>query len=117
MIAVKFVYDDVVLKSQVHKTIQLRHLQKDLCVFFKQPFPKKNARLKVYDKIYEDFMDYPFEDAVGEEIVATVFFQDTTNPYFYDLFDRKSFKYSLEQEIEWELDFLVALLARLSKTG
>ena len=84
--------------------IQLRDLQKDICDFFKQPFPKKSVRLKVCEKMYEDLMDHPFQDATGEEIVATVFFEDTTDPFFYDLIDRKSLKYSLEEEIEWELE-------------
>ncbi len=38
-----------------------------------------------------------------EEILATVFFEDTTDSYFYDLFDRK-LKYTLEEEVEWELE-------------
>ena len=94
----------MVLEMALAKTIQLRDLQQSLCTFFQQPFPKKLAKIQVYDKTYDDFMDYPFENVIGEEIEVTVTFEDTTDPYFYDMMDRLTMKYSIEDEMEWELE-------------
>jgi hypothetical protein len=104
MIAVKFSHCGYTtpLSMMLSKTIQLRDVQQDLCSFFKQSFPKKMAKVKVYNRTYDDFMEYPLEDAIGEEIEATVTFEDTKDPYFYDVIDRKTFKCSLEEEIQWE---------------
>ena len=88
--------------KQLPKTIQLRDLQKDLCQCFKQPFPQKLAKLTVYDKTYDDFIAYPFEDVIGEESEAVVAFENTTDPYFYDVADRVHMKYTIEDEVEWE---------------
>lgn len=93
--------------KQLPKTIQLRDLQKDLCQCFKQPFPKKLAKLTVYDKTYDAFTDYPFENVIGEEIEAVeieavVAFENTTDPYFYDVADRAHMKYTIEDEVQWE---------------
>ena len=104
MIAVKFGKVGCVasMEAVLPKTTQLRDVQKDLCDSFKERFPKKLASLKVYDKTYDDFMDCPFEDVLGEQIEVLVTFQDTKDPYFYDLIDRKMMKYTIEEEMEWE---------------
>ena len=85
------------------KPIQLRDMQPALCSFFKQSFPRKIAKVKVYDKIYDDFGDYFLQEVIGEEIKVEVLFQDNiTDPYFYDILDRQSLKYTIEDELEWE---------------
>ena len=106
MIAVKFMQVGCAtyLESVLPKNIQLRDIQKDLCEFFKKSWPKKQANVKVNDTTYDDFNEYPFEDVIGEDIEATVTFEDTTDPYFYDLIDRKSLKYTVEDEMQWELE-------------
>ena len=87
------------------KTIQLREVQQALCSFFKQSFPKKLAKVKVYEKIYHDFEDYFLEDVIGEEIEVNVVFEDNnTDPYFYDVIDRRGVKCTIEDEIQWELE-------------
>lgn len=90
--------------EELPKTIQLRYLQMGLCQCFKQPFPEKLAKVKVYDKTYDEFMDYPFENVIGEEIEAMVTFENTTDPYFYDVADRIHMKYSIQDEVEWEAE-------------
>ena len=104
MITVKFqkLESTMAVEMDLPKSIQLRDLQKDLCSFFKERFPKKLAKVQVYDKIYDEFMDYPFEEVIGEEIAVSVTFEDTTDPYFYDLQDRRGLKYTIEDEMEWE---------------
>lgn len=88
--------------KELPKTFQLRDLQKDLCKCFKQRFPKKLAKLTVYDKTYDEFLACPFENVIGEEIEAVVAFENTTDPYFYDVADRVHMKYTIEDEVEWE---------------
>jgi len=84
------------------KRIQLRDIQQDICSLFRQSFPKKMAKVKVYDKMYDDFADYPFEDVIGEVIECTITFVDSKDPYFYDVIDRQYLKYTIEQELRWE---------------
>ena len=87
------------------KTIPLRDVQQVLCSFFNQSFPKKLAKVKVYDTIYHDFGDYFLEDVIGEEIDVSVLFEDNkTDPYFYDVIDRLGMKCTIEDEIQFEMD-------------
>ena len=104
MICVKFQrYDgSQTLITMVSKTISMRDLQKGICSFFNESFPKKAAKLKVYGKTYDDFGNYPFEDVIGEDVNAIVDFEDTTDPYFYDVQDRLLLKCTLADEIQWE---------------
>ena len=105
-IMVKFQCGDLLgsVMEELPKTVQLRDLQMGLCRYFKQPFPKKLAKVKVYDKTYDEFMDYPFENVIGEEIEAMVAFEDTTDLYFYDVADHIHMKYTIQDEIEWEAE-------------
>ena len=104
MISVEFAHPDSAnsLTLELPKTTQLKDLQQTLCVFFNKPFPKKLAKVKVYSKIYDEFQEYPFGDVLGEEIQVSVTFEDTTNPYFYDLMDRVALKYTIGDEVEYE---------------
>jgi len=90
------------LTLELPKTTQLKDVQQNVCAFFKQAFPKKLAKLKVYSKIYDEFQQYPFEDVIGDDILVSVTFEDTRDLYFYDLMDRTSFKHTLRDEVEYE---------------
>ena len=104
MISVEFGHAGSVnsLTVQLAKTTQLKDIQQTLCTFFKQPFPQKLAKVKIHSKVYDEFQEYPFEDVIGEDIQASVTFQNTTDPYFYDLVDRTSLKYTIGDEVEYE---------------
>ena len=104
MISVEFEHTGFAnsLTSELSKTTRLKDVQQNVCTFFKQAFPKKLAKLKVYSKIYDEFQQYPFEDVIGDDIVVSVTFEDTRDLYFYDLMDRTSLKHTIGDEVEYE---------------
>jgi len=81
---------------------RLRHLQKDLCRIFGQPFPAMKACLHFGGRAWEDFEDAPFAGC-DEAVVATVDFMRTDDPFFYDISDRTGLKGdTLEEQILYE---------------
>ena len=78
--------------------VRLRGLQEDLCLKFKKPFPETMASLTVNGIQYEEFNEQPFKCnyPLGECVVE---FKKTDNPLFYDEWDRRKNKLTLEQEM------------------
>jgi hypothetical protein len=89
---------------------QLRDMQKALCKAFGRRFPAEMAVISTADgKQFEGFETSPFREVpVGvTEVLASVEFLPTDDPYFYDFDDRRrrsslSLNASLEDEIGWE---------------
>ncbi len=106
MITVKFQRkddEDHLLMTDVPRNICLRDLQRNLCALYKQHFPKMIAILEVQGDIFDGFHQSPFVAAYGEQVEATVSFQENRfDPFFYDWIDRREKKISLEEEMRWE---------------
>jgi len=105
MITVTFCHDKKQFLMTMPKNIELRELQQDLCLFYQERFPKKMAKVNVFGKEYDSFMEQPFEDVIGDEIEVSVTFQDTDDTYFYDRNDRCSIKHTIEDEVNWEIEY------------
>ena len=84
-IEVKFEAESVMI--DVEPDMPLGKVQKTLCRTFRQCFPRRKATLKIDDKIYDEFIQQPFENC-SEGAVAVVSFAQTDDPFFYDSFDR-----------------------------
>ena len=66
----------------------LRDMQLLLCKLFRQRHPAMKAKLVVGTFVYDDFIEIPFKNLTGS-VDANVVFSPTTDPYFYDLRDRR----------------------------
>jgi hypothetical protein len=89
----------------VFRCQQLRDLQQGLCEAFRASFPSEMAVVTTdTGKCFEDFQSVPFKDVPHEivEVQARVEFLATDNPYFYDVWDRRGRKVSLQEEMRWE---------------
>jgi len=79
----------------VDRNLTLRDCQEELCKLFKKSFPKFKACLVIQGprgpRVYNDFMDHPFRKCTPSD-EATVVFEQTDDPYFYDLRDRRGKK-------------------------
>ncbi len=106
MITVKLQWkedEDHLLMMDVPRNICLRDLQKDLLALYKQRFPKMMATLEVHGNVFDGFEESPFVAVQGEQVEATVSFQENKyDPFFYDWIDRREKKTSLEDEMQWE---------------
>ena len=106
MITVKLQWkedEDHLLMMDVPRNICLRDLQKDLRALYKQRFPKMMATLEVHGNVFDGFEESPFVAVQGEQVEATVSFQENKyDPFFYDWIDRREKKTSLEDEMQWE---------------
>lgn len=102
MIAVRFWREGRSFVMEVPKNACLRDVQKDLCSLFGQRFPKMLAKVTVLDDEFDMFHDTPFAGTDGDNVEATVSFEENvSDPYFYDLADRRMPK---AQQIEWEIE-------------
>lgn len=84
------------------RNITLRDLQEGLCALYKERFPKMTAIIEVQDTMFDEFGDSPFASVNGDEVRAKVTFTTTTDPYFYDFYERRAEKVTLEEEVKWE---------------
>ncbi len=67
------------------KNVELRHLQRQLCSFFRKSFPKHAASLEMHGKTYDEFCDRPFLDLeAGARAQAKIKFEQTTDMYWSD---------------------------------
>ena len=81
----------------------LRSLQKQLCQLFGESFPKMKAVVRIGGERFDEFGDKPFGNVQDGEIVE-VEFEQTTDPFFYDLADRTQRCGTIEEEILWETE-------------
>ena len=72
----------------VQSEASLREMQLLLCRICRKSFPAMKATLIVGENVYDEFMQVPFQDCSGS-VEATVTFNRTDDPYFYDLRDRR----------------------------
>ena len=83
------------------RTVFLRDIQYELCGLFRRRFPSMMASVRTENKTYDSFGDQPFiECSDGDNI--EVIFSDTSDPFFFDLEDRRAPKITIEDEIEWD---------------
>jgi len=87
----------------VQQDADLRSLQEELCRLFGKPFPKMTATVRVNGESFDDFQDTPFR-ALDPGSLVEVGFEQTTDPYFYDLIDRTQRPGTIEEEILWETE-------------
>ena len=71
----------------VRKNTSLRDMQETLCRLFRMPFPKTKACIAIGNRSYDEFVQRPFVDCCGGDVMTVVFTQ-TDDPYFYDMRDR-----------------------------
>ena len=100
---VLFSSGDKLFHLPVQQEADLRSLQKEICQLFGQPFPKMMAAVRVDGERFDDFGDMPFR-AVQDGAQVEVEFEQTTDPYFYDLADRTQHRGTIEEEILWETE-------------
>ena len=103
--------------TRVPKDKALRDLQQHLCSIFGAYFPAMQANLQVQGNVYDDFADRPFthssvfctcgaptQDPRAACACATrlsvlvVFERNISDPYFFDLVDRRGLKCTLGQK-------------------
>ena len=60
MISMRFRHGDQEAVLVVERGTLLRDVQKDLCAFFGQRFPRMKANLQVEGVVYDNFGDAPF---------------------------------------------------------
>ena len=87
----------------VQPEADLRSLQKQLCELFGQRFPKMMAAIRIGGERFDEFGDKPFGNVQDGETVE-VEFEQTTDPFFYDLADRTQRCGTIEEEILWETE-------------
>ena len=75
----------------IESETSLRELQLLLCKICRKSFPAMKAPLIVGETVYDEFIQVPFQDCSGS-VEATVTFNRTDDPYFYDLRDRRQKK-------------------------
>ena len=73
----------------VDPSTSLRDLQSLLCKLFRQRFPATMATLVIGECLYDEFIEVPFQTCTTGSVDANVVFSPTTDPYFYDLRDRR----------------------------
>jgi hypothetical protein len=101
-LSVRFSSGQVERVMLVRRPQRLMDLQKDLCRTFHARFPAEMAVITTFaGKRFEDFETMPFKEVPEDmvEVLATVEFLPTDNPYFYDVRDRREKKVSLEEEM------------------
>jgi len=88
-----------VVTIAVDRNLPLRECQQDICKRFKKSFPRFKACLVFQGpagpRVYNDFIQYPFRKCPPSD-EATVVFEETDDPYFYDLRDRRGTKKSVK---------------------
>ena len=102
MIAVSFTRENHSLLMGVPKNCCLRDIQRDLCLSFKERFPKMLAKVTVHGVEHDDFEDMPFASVTDETVDAIVAFEESTDPFFYDFADRRMPK--ADEELAWEVE-------------
>ena len=81
------------------KSASLGDVQKAICMQFGQAFPKRAATLVVNGRQYDEFIQKPFLH-YEESTVVNAVFDNTRDPFFYDLRDRRrGSKMTLEEEM------------------
>ena len=68
----------------------LRDLQPEICKAFRVPFPMNAASLVVGEQVYDSFCQQPFNGESGEQVTATVLFEQTTDMFWFDKLFRNS---------------------------
>ena len=63
-------------------------VQRKICGLFYQRFPTLKASFVIGDRCFDEFLHKPFFDC-DDNIVACVVFEETDDPFFYDLIQRK----------------------------
>jgi len=72
----------------VEKNMPLGKAQKALCKIFRQPFPKMKAAVEINGDVFDEFIQEPFSEC-GEGDIVLARFDQTDDPFMYDLFDRR----------------------------
>jgi len=79
----------------VDRNLSLRECQQDICKLFRKAFPRFKACLVFQGpagpRVYDEFIQHPFRKCPPSDEAAVVF-EETDDPYFYDLRDRRGKK-------------------------
>jgi hypothetical protein len=92
---------DAFVPFEVKPDVHLRDVQSELCRLFRQRFPTTMAVVFIDGTTFDGFQTQPFAACSdGQEVL--VHFQQTDDPFFFDLADRRGPRATVEDQFHFE---------------